>query len=185
MGRRKKYHTEEEYKEAKRMYHRTARLKEVEKENRETVPNPIKRVKMKMADGAVNLEIGTMDRTKLNTAFMEFHVSAVYTDDNTPLYKMRDNCKQAFRDWLCGQNMWDDKMYISLCDIPEMNRSYVGIVKTITFEFHLRRKVITDFNDMIENLTGLATYLVDNMKKTCQETGLELKRKLSNNPNYR
>lgn len=183
MARPIKYQTQEERQAARNANNRRWRLKKLEEQGRK-ISNPIKRVKIKREKDAIKIEIGTMDRTKLNTAYVEMFVGLEYNANYDLLFVIRDETTAAFKSWLYGQDMWDKHNYISLCDMPERGRGYKAKVKIVSFQFHVHRTEITDFDDTVENLTGLADKLVESVKKTCENTGLKLQAKLCPNPQY-
>ncbi len=171
-GRRKKYDTEEEAKAAQTRQQREYHERKVANAGREGVTNPCKHKKVKY-DG-ITIDIGTMDRTKLNTAYIDIRVTTTYTNELSILEKFRTNVHRAFNTWLSEQTMWDRRNRIAIMEYNKVDWNYQGKHKTIDYQYHIRRDEITNWDSTIENLMGLVTALVDEIKKTCDDTGLQL-----------
>lgn len=172
-GRKKKYLTEEEAKAAKSRQFRENYERKVANAGRENVSNPCKHKRVKY-DG-ITIDIGTMDRTKLNTAYIDLKVTTSYTNDTDVLELFRDNVHKAFIDWLNGQTVWDRKNRIAVMDYDLTQWNYKGKYKTLTFQYHVRRDEITDWDSTVDDLMKLVERLVEAIKKTCDDTGLELR----------
>lgn len=181
MGRRKKYATPEEAKAAQRAQNEAIRLKKIEAAGRDGVANPCKHKKMYVDN--VRVDIGTLDRTKMDTAYIDMMVATSYTNDQEILDRFRFNSRKAFNDWLDHQSMWDKRHKIMVMEYPALNKSYNGASKSFTIQIHVRRDNPTlDWKPVADSLTDLVQYLVDEIKKTCVETGLELIKRNSHNP---
>lgn len=173
MGRHKIYVTEEERREHKIKYEQEYKQKKLEKIGRDNVEHPCKH-KMYHQDG-VRVDIGTMDRTKLDTAYVDMMVTTSYTNDEEIINKFKLETRKTFNDWLYGQDMWDRKHRICVLEYAAIRKSYVGIQKSFTLQFHVRRDKTTTWNETVTNLMGLVDTIIDALKKTCDETGLELR----------
>jgi hypothetical protein len=174
-----KYHSEEERKVAMREYYREYRKKEVTKKGRDSVANPCKHKVFKYND-ALKVDIGTLNRTYIDTAYMDIMVSIAYTNDEHLLRKFKDNVSKAFNAWLKGQSMWDKVNRIIVMDYAILEHKYNGQSKSFTIQLHVRRDEVEDWKSTVENLKVLADLLVEEIKKTCVETGLPLKKWKSN-----
>ena len=183
VGRPKKYTTEEEAKAAMKEKSEQARLARLEKAGRNSVSHPMKHKKF-YQDG-VKVDIGTLDRTRLDTAYIDMMVTTTYTNDKSILSQFKDAARETFRGWLDFQDMWDRKHYIFLMEYDEIDRKYNGKNKTFSLQFHLRRNTTSTWNEMVENLSALVSDILDSLKKTCQKTGLELHKWKPGNPNGR
>lgn len=174
-GRPRKYFTDEERIEAQKRQNRINNDKRLRRLGRGAVANPCKRKKIKST--GITTEIGTLDRTMLNTAYIEMSVGITYTDDIDKLYQFKSNCRSAFHEWLNGQDMWDKSKHISIFETAPINKSYKGIIKVFSIQCHVIRDIekITSWKTTAENLTSLVYRLTEEIKKTCVETGLELK----------
>lgn len=172
-GRKKKYLTEEEAKEAQAKRVREYHERKVANAGREGVTNPCRHKKIKY-DG-ITIDIGTMDRTKLNTAFIDLKVTISYSNDTDVLELFRNNVHKAFVDWLYGQTVWDRKNRIAVMDYDLTHWNYKGKYKTLAYQYHVRRDEITDWESTVDDLMKLVECLVEAIKKTCDDTGLELR----------
>ncbi len=161
------------------------KLDELIKVGRNGVINPIRQVKLNFEHNSIKVEVGTMDRTRMDTAYIDMRIDVKYPDNEDDLDTLVSECGKSFRNWLYNQNMWDKHNYIYLSDIPENNRTYKAKVKVVTLEFHLHRNTISIFEHMVKNLNGLVDELVETIKNTCIATGMELRARESNNPLFR
>lgn len=173
-GRPSKYKTNEELVQARRDSTKKSYERRLRERGRDAVTNPCKRRKIKSI--GINSEIGTLDRTKINTAYIEMYVSVTYTDDDDKLKEFKMDCRDAFYDWLNGQDMWDRNKHIDIFETKPTNRNYKGKIKTFTLQCHVIRdfEKITSWKDTVDNLTPLVLSLIDTIKKTCLKTGLML-----------
>ena len=173
MGRPKKYLTEEERKQRKKQYEQAYHQKKLEKLGRNNVEHPCKHKKY-YQDG-IRVDIGTLDRTKLDTAYVDMMVTTSYTNDEYIIDQLKRETRKTFNEWLYNQEMWDRKHRICVLECAAINKSYAGTQKSFTLQFHVRRDEITPWNDTFTNLMELVNSVVDTIKKTCIETGLELR----------
>jgi hypothetical protein len=181
MGRRKIYATVEEAKAAQRAKTEEQRLKKIEAAGRNGVAHPCKH-KMMYVD-KVRVDIGTLDRTKMDTAYVDMMVATTYTNDEDILDQFRHNSRKAFNTWIDNQDMWDKRHKIMVMEYPALNKSYKGASKSFTLQIHVRRVNPTlEWKPVVESLTNLVEYLIEEIKKTCVETGLELVKRNSHNP---
>ena len=180
MGRKRKYATVEEAKAAQREQARKFREKKTKELGRSGVTNPCKHKRFK--ETGLRVDIGTMNRTKLDTAYIEIVATVTYINDQDILNKFKTEANKTFVDWLNHQDMWDRKNRIAVMDYDSIRKYYNGTYKTLTFQFHIRRDVPTEWKETAENLTGLSDAIIGSIKKTCRETGLEL---IEWNPNPR
>lgn len=167
-----KYHTEEERKAANRAYFKKFREKQIREGGREGVSNPCKHKRISY-DG-IKVDIGTMNRTALDTAYIELMVTVSYTNDEKSLELFKTNVHKQFNVWLKGQDMWDKKNRIAIMECAKSNPDHKGKYKTLTFQYHVRRDEITPWKETADNLMVLVEVLLDEIKKTCDETGLVL-----------
>lgn len=147
--------------------------------------NTSKHEKLKYENSAIKIEIGTMDRYTLDTAYIHVWITTKYTKDTNAINTIKTNCILRLREYLSSCDIWDKRNYITLFDNPDRRSDYHGTTKSFDAQYYLLRRSPLDWEGVVKELTKLSEMLVDTIKKTCQQTGLELKRKLSNNPNYR
>ena len=173
MGRKRLYETEEERKEAALRYQRKHQEKVNAEAGRDGVNNPCKHRKLKH-DGIV-IDIGTLDRTRLDTAYVEMRVTISYTADEEILDMFKRNVHKAFNEWLFSQDMWDRRNRIAIMECAKANPTHPGKYKMLTYQYHVRRDVKTSWEETADNLEALVKALVTEVKKTCIATGLALK----------
>lgn len=169
----------EKYRERARIWQKNAREKKQREGGRDSVANPCKHKVFKYND-ALKVDIGTLNRTYIDTAYMDIMVSIAYTNDEHLLRKFRDNVSKVFNTWLKGQSMWDKVNRIIVMDYAILEHKYNGQSKSFTIQLHVRRDEVTDWKSTVDNLKVLADLLVEEIKKTCVETGLPLKKWKSN-----
>lgn len=176
MAGHRKYFTEEERRAANNEAAKRSRAKRIMKEGREAVSNPCKHKYLNL--DCIKIDVGTLNRTYINTAYIDMLVTIAYTEDEPTLRKFCDNARASFNDWLRGQDMWDKRIRLMVTDysIHEAKRYYTPKSKSISIQLHVRREEVTDWKSTLENLQGLVDTLVDTIKKTCDETGLPLRR---------
>lgn len=172
MANHRKYFSEEERKAANRAYFKKFREKELKSKSREDVSNPCKHKRLSY-DG-IKVDIGTMNRITLDTAYIEIMATISYTSDDKALLLFQNNVHNAFNDWLKGQDMWDKKNRIAIMECAKTNPDHDGKYKTLTFQYHVRRDEVTPWKETADNLMELVDVLLDEIKKTCDETGLVL-----------
>ena len=173
MGRHKIYVTEEERKAHKLQYEQEYHQKKLEKLGRDNIEHPCKH-KRYYQEG-VRVDIGTLDRTQLDTAYVDMMVTTSYTNDEGIINQFKRETRKTFNDWLYNQEMWDRKHRICVLEYAAIRKSYVGMQKSFTLQFHVRRDKITPWKDTYTNLMELVNSVIDTIKKTCLETGLELR----------
>lgn len=178
MGRPKKYKTPEEIKMAKRISYEKA----LAKKDRSEVKCPCRHHKLKLENGLVSVDIGTMDRTKLDTAYVDMFFNVQYTDNKQLLKRFIACCKHAFYDWLSKQTMWDKERRIAYAEWKGVNSRYEGVAKTFNVQMHMRRDKVTSWAETVDSLTDLVARLILALKETCVETGLALVKYKIGNP---
>ena len=173
MGRKKIYITEEEREAQKKKLAAEYNRRRDEAAGRDGVSNPCKHKTIKY-DGIV-IDIGTLDRTKIDTAYIEMKVTIDYTADEDIMDLYKENVHKAFNEWLFNQDMWDRKNRIAIMECAKANPKHHGKYKMFTYQYHIRRDQITTWTSTVNNLMNLVEVLIDTIKKTCVETGLNLK----------
>lgn len=176
MGRPHKYATEEERRAANNEASKKCRAKKIEAGGREGVINPCKHKRFNL--DCIKIDVGTLNRTYINTAYIDMLITIAYTEDEASLRKFCDNMRATFNDWLRGQDMWDkrNRLMVTEYAVRDMKRYYTPNSKSISVQLHVRRDEVTDWKSTLENLQGLVEVLVEEIKKTCAETGLTLRR---------
>lgn len=184
MRQKTRIYTPEEEERKKIEYERTKKRRELKNKGtlkREDFIHPGCKKKFKYGD-CVGVEIGTMNRVTIDTAYIEMVINIAYTTDDNSIYQFKHNCSRAVDDWLRSQDMWDKRNRIGILEWHGTNRQYAGTAKSFTLQYHFRRDQTTTFKDTFDNLKGLTDILFDTIKKTCVETGLELTKWKTSNP---
>ena len=183
MANHRKYASEEErkavyrerYKERAKIWQKNSRERKKQEGGRKSVANPCKHKLINL--DCIKIDVGTLNRTHIDTAYIDMLVSVAFTDDEQQLLAFRTNVSKAFREWLLGQDMWDKKNRIIVMDYSmPVHKNYSANTKSFSVQLHVRRDEITDWTSTYENLYGLVDVLVDTIKKTCVETGLPLRK---------
>ena len=180
MGRKKIYITTEELNKHRNEYYREYRKKQLSEKTRKTVAHPCKHKKFYME--GIRVDIGTLDRTKIDTAYVDMMVTTSYTNDEEIINRFKVDARAAFNEWLDNQSMWDRRHKLCVLEYAPINRSYAGQMKSFSLQFHIRRDELTDWTSTFENLMDLVNHLIDTIKKTCLTTGLTLRKWKSSNP---
>ena len=176
MGRHRKYATIEEAKQAQRANVDKVHRMKLAQKGRNAVQKPCKHKRLYV--DCIRIDIGTMDRTKLDTAYVEMFVTTTYTNDEEIIKMYERNIKDTFKKWLNDQDMWDRLHKICVVEYAAIRKSYKGTAKSFTIQLHVRRDQdnITDWKDTYTDLMGLVDTMVDTIKRTCVETGLQLRK---------
>ena len=183
MANHRKYASEEErkaayrekYRERAKIWQKNSREKKKLQGGRQAVSNPCKHKLINL--DCIKIDVGTLNRTYIDTAYIDMLVSVAFTDDEEQLLAFRTNVGKAFREWLLGQDMWDKKNRIIVMDYSmPVHKNYSANTKSFSVQLHVRRDEITDWNTTYESLSGLVDVLVETIKKTCVETGLPLRK---------
>ena len=176
MGRPRIHDTDAERRAANNEAVKKCMAKKIMEGGREGVINPCKHKRFNL--DTIKVDVGTLNRTYINTAYIDMLITIAYTEDEAVLRKLCDNLRASFNGWLRDQDMWDKKNRLMVTDyaVREAKRWYIPNSKSISAQMHIRRDEVTDWKSTLENLQGLVDTMVDTIKKTCAETGLTLRR---------
>lgn len=174
-GRKKKYNTEEEKKNAIRRYRDT-------QERKKGVVNMEKHFRIRK-DG-FSCTIGTLNRLVLNTCYVEGKVVVVAVDDFDIYKNVRDVMLKDIKDYLASQDMWDKKNRILIVEIPESYKSS-GLTKTntISFQYTLLRgrkedwvaeSTVAGWHKLHKGLEPFVEHHYQVIKKAVEDNGTKL-----------
>lgn len=169
MGRHKKQYTEEELLEKERKKYQYTIDSSTEK-------GTINKCKHnRITYDAIKYDVGTMDRISLRTMYISCTISILWETNEAMFRQLRDDVNDVINEWLSNQDTWDSKNKIYVFEIPENNRAYTGSFRNVKFELHVRLNTKpVSFKYNLQSLTPLVDTITDEIKKSCERTGLVL-----------
>lgn len=177
MGRSKKYLNEEDRIEAIRKASRRYSLK-TSIANDDGIAIHKAKHKMYRYPG-IKVTLETFDKFYISTVCISYKIGFKWFDGME--YEMMDDvgkvCDFKMKEWLnSGQTDWSPKYHIMVWERAENSKSgYIPKKSYLAGEQHLKRITVpVSWYDTRKELEDVIKMMVDTIKKTCDETGLEL-----------
>lgn len=122
----------------------------------------------------IKVHIGTMDKTRIETVFIDLVTTIDYTDSAEVVDEFEESIRETFKSWLYNQTEWNRRRYIVVLDHGDANKRYKGYAKAIKGNFNMVRQTVTDWKSTVKDLMPLVNDLIDTVKETCCRTGVNL-----------
>ena len=124
----------------------------------------------------IKVILETFDKFFINTVCISYVIGVKWIDDIERLDVFESVCDEVMQNWLEEQTEWSPKYHIFAWDRPvDHNNGYTGKRRYVKGQHHIKR--ITPpvtWYDTKKELESIIDDMVQQIKKTCDETGLEL-----------